>query len=309
MNKQVIQPLVSVVMCTYNAERFIAEAISSILSQSYLNFEFIIWDDGSTDSTRSIVESFNNDRIRYFYHENTGLGMALRLACAQVKGKYIARMDSDDISFPERLDKEVRFLETHKDYVLVSSAVYEIDEDGNEIRRTFPCSDDNVLKGILKESVSMIVHPMVMMRTDAYENAGGYLPIRKSQDVLFWSRLAKQGKFYNLALPLGKYRIVSSSLDHSKNPYKPLLTNLLKKMVLDEKVLLSDVELYNTVFVYSKQFIKNDVSRDEGRIDTPRRLDTLLFDLLRMILGNRKASELIIRLKNAYYRWKLAIRV
>ena len=85
---------VSVVLCTFNDERTIKEAIESILCQSYNNFEFIIWNDGSTDGTEEIIKSYKDNRIRYFFHENTGLGEALRLACAEAKGKYIARMDN-----------------------------------------------------------------------------------------------------------------------------------------------------------------------------------------------------------------------
>ena len=88
MNKinQASHSLVSVVMCAYNAEKYIGETIRSVLNQTYRKFEFIIWNDGSTDSTESIVKSFKDDRIRYFYHANTGLGMALNLACKEVRG-------------------------------------------------------------------------------------------------------------------------------------------------------------------------------------------------------------------------------
>ena len=303
MKTQNNHPIISVVMCTYNTEKFIAEAVESVLNQTFRDFEFIIWDDGSTDGTKEIVESFNDDRIRYFYHDNTGLGMALRLACSEAHGKYIARMDSDDICLPNRLEKEVKYLESHGDYVLVSSAVCEIDENGDYLRRTFPCNDDKVLKGVLSYPSNMIVHPMVMMRRDAYQRAGGYLPIRKSQDVLFWSRLAKQGRFYNLSKPLGKYRILSSSLDHSKNPYKPLLVELLKKMIKDEVVLESDIELYNQLFLYSKPFIVK-----EKAVPNKRRKITVeetTFNILRCLLGEKAALRIIIGIKNIYYRKKL----
>ena len=111
VNNNSLKPLVSVVLCTYNTEKYIAEAIESILAQTYTNFEFIVWDDGSTDNTRRVVESFNDNLIHYYYHENTGLGMALKLACEKAHGKYIARMDSDDISLPARLEKEVNYME------------------------------------------------------------------------------------------------------------------------------------------------------------------------------------------------------
>ena len=124
---------VSVVLCTFNDEKTIKEAIESILCQSYNIFEFIIWNDGSTDGTEKIIKSYDDNRIRYYYHENTGLGEALRLACAEAKGKYIARMDGDDICLPSRIQKQVEFLESHPDYVLVSSAVFYIDEIGEQI--------------------------------------------------------------------------------------------------------------------------------------------------------------------------------
>lgn len=305
MTNNKIEPLVSVVMCTNNAEQYIVEAIESILVQTYTNFEFIIWDDGSTDRTQSIVKSFNDDRIRYFYHENTGLGMALRLACEQAKGKYIARMDSDDISLPDRLSKEVDFLEKNTDYSLVSCAVQQINEVGKIVRRTFPCSDDKVLKAIIRMPGSMIVHPMVMMRCDKYKEAGGYLPIRKSQDVLFWSRLAKTGKFYNITRPLGKYRILASSLDHSHNPYKQILVALLRKMVSDENVLNEDIELYNHIFLYSKPFVKKTFW--EGQECITKNNEERMYDILRLIIGKDAAEKSIVWLKNRYFRckWKI----
>ena len=286
-------PLISVVMCTYNTERFIAEAIDSVLSQTYCDFEFIVWDDGSTDNTRELVKTYKDNRIKYYYHENTGLGMALRLACAEAKGKYIARMDSDDICLPERLSKEVDYLEKHPECVLVSSAVYDIDENGIILGRVFPCSDDKVLKGVLKFPSSMISHPMTMMRRDAYEAAGGYIPIKKSQDMLFWSRLAKQGKFYNISEPHGKYRILSTSLDHAENPYSELIRAFLRKMICDEVVLESDVETFNQLYQYSKQFIKKTGQSATYKTSPEERF----FYSIKSIIGSKNAEKLIGKVK------------
>ena len=86
------KPLVSVVLCTYNDELYISQTIESVLCQTYTNFEFIIWDDGSTDGTASIIKSYKDQRIKYFYHINTGIGEAAGLACQQAQGKYIARL-------------------------------------------------------------------------------------------------------------------------------------------------------------------------------------------------------------------------
>jgi glycosyltransferase involved in cell wall biosynthesis len=297
-------PLISVVMCTYNTGEYIAEAIESVLAQSFIDFEFIIWDDGSTDGTRNIVESFKDERIRYFHHENTGLGMALKLACAEARGKYIARMDSDDVCLPERFAKEVDFLETHQDYVLVSTAVNIIDKRGCVQGRIFPCSDDRVLKGILQRPDNMIVHSMVMMRHSAYKKAGGYLPIRKSQDLLFWSRLAKHGKFYNISSPLGLYRELPSSLDHSINPYMPIISKLLLKMVQDDEVIDSDIALYNSIFLYSKQF-KQQIK--PKKFERGKSREERLFSILKLLIGDKNAESVIVELKNIYYRKRLHI--
>lgn len=295
-------PKISVVMCTYNTEEFLVEAIESILAQTFQDFEFIIWDDGSTDNTKAIVEKYKDARIRYFYHVNTGLGMALRLACAEAKGEYIARMDSDDISLPERFATEVAFLDNHPEYVLVSSAVYDIDENGKLLGRVFPCSDDRVLKGVLSYPASMISHPMVMMRRDAYERAGGYIPIRKSQDMLFWSRIAKQGKFYNIPTPLGKYRILSNSLGHACNPYAPIFWVFLRKMINDEIVLDSDVDTFNSLYQYSKQYIER---RDNNKVEWKKTWEEKVFSIACPLLGNRFAQDSIVGIKNLCYLVKL----
>ena len=296
-------PLVTVVMCTYNTETYIKKAIDSVLAQTFTDFEFIVWDDGSTDNTKEIVKSYSDNRIRYFYHENTGLGMALKLACAEAKGKYIARMDSDDICFPDRFAVEVDFLEKHPNHVLVSSAVYYIDENGNHIGRSFPCNADSVLKKILPIS-NMIVHPMVMMRRNAYERAGGYIPLKKCEDRVFWSRMSRLGKFYNIVTPLGQYRILQNSLSHSENPYNNVLYELRRKMILDDVIQESDVEWHNNLVEYSKPFTKKSHQEEMSRKETA---DERLFKIICIILGKEVSEKLIVSLKNWYYRRKLHV--
>lgn len=299
MKKEISKPLISVVMCTYNTEKYISEAIDSILNQTYRNFEFIIWDDGSTDGTRAIVESFGDSRIRYYYHENTGLGMALRLACEKVTGKYIARMDSDDISLPDRFEKEIAYLESHTEAVLVSSAVEYINEDGKVAGRSFPYTNDTVIKSALLRPSSFIVHPMVMLRREAYQKAGGYIPIRKSQDVLFWSRLIKYGEFYNIPMPLGKYRILNTSLDHTINPYSAVISSLLLKMVKDEVVKDSDVDVYNRLYQYSKKFTTNTTECVAQK--KRKTAEDISFESLRLILGDRISERIVCGIKNLLY--------
>ena len=177
---------ISVVMSCYNSERFLRQSIDSILMQSYREFEFIIWNDGSTDSTEEIIKSYHDERIRYFYAPNQGLGSALAAACKEARGRYIARMDDDDIAMPNRLDKELAFLELHPDYILVSCLCEFITEEGKVIGQSIqPCTDR-----ALKRRCN-ILHPGAMFCKDAYFKAGGYLDIRTGQDTVLWGRMAQ----------------------------------------------------------------------------------------------------------------------
>ena len=226
------QPTVSVVLSCYNGEKYIAETIESVLSQTFADFEFIIWDDGSTDSSAEVIKKYDDPRIRYYYHENTGLGMALKLACAESRGKYIARIDSDDICMPERFAKEVEFLDKHEDYVLVSSAVYFIDAKGNVFGRSYPYTDNRIIKKIIGYS-NPIVHPASMFRKDIYNRTLGYQEVWGCEDVLLWKQLNRYGKIKNLAEPLIKYRLEGNSIMHQKyrHPYKNVILALTRKII------------------------------------------------------------------------------
>lgn len=208
-NLKVNSPLVSVVMSCYNSEKYLRESIDSILAQTYTNFEFIIWNDGSKDSTEEIVKSYNDTRIRYFSAENQGLGKALNCACKHVKGKYIARMDDDDIALPKRFEKEVAFLETNPEYILVSCASKYIDENGRSFGSAgMPACSDKVIK--IKLCIS---HPGVMFLKDAYFKTKGYLPVvAGGEDAMLWKQMSRFGKFANLPYPLLYYRIQSKSI-------------------------------------------------------------------------------------------------
>lgn len=297
------KPLVSVVMSCYNGEKYIRETIESILTQTYTNFEFIIWDDGSTDGSKAIIDSFKDDRIRYFYHENTGLGMALHLACEKSLGKYIARMDDDDISYLFRFEKEVEYLESHPECVLVSSAVDYIDDNGSLIGRSLPCTLDKVLRGTIKNS-NMIVHPMVMFRRDAYLETGGYSALLYYEDRLLWSRLAKYGKFHNIPTPLGQYRLLRKSLSRSENHYRAILFAFIGKIVNDSEVLDSDIEAYNKLYKYSQQFVNPN---EKGILKRETTISYKIYLLLKPIVGGRLSQSMIIYLTNIHHLLKFVL--
>ena len=297
-------------MCCYNSERFVANAIESVLAQTYKDFEFIIWNDGSTDKTEDIIKGFDDPRIRYFYHENTGLGQALRLACEKNNGEYIARMDADDICEPTRLEEEYNFLQSHPDTVLVSSAVNYIDEDGTFLRRSLPYTDSRVIKKLLLTTgQSVVVHPSTMFRKDAYIKAGGYMPLRKAQDIALFSRMCKLGRFYTFKKPLLNYRLAVDSIttQTQDSSYFPIINAYLRKFSSDDEILLEDVDRYNEIVMLSKREIqKKDIKKLNSSRFT-KSVDVRLYNIFKMILGGSIASWVIISLRNVGARIKYKV--
>ncbi len=285
-------PLVSVVLSTYNDERYIAETIKSVLAQTYTNFEFIIWNDGSTDRTEEIIKSFEDPRIRYFYHENVGLGKACYFACLEVKGEYIARIDGDDICMPNRLQRQVEFLNTHPDHVVVSSSVIYIDENGDTLGRSFPWTWHSCHK-----KRRSIVNPGSMYRTAAYRKTCGYVGVCCGEDVVLWSKLIKVGKFSNIKEPLLKYRLLSTSLSRNfdlNGPYAKMLNIMYKKMADDEVVSEEDIALHRTIYNRAKQ------KRDSVKYDYTPSIEERMQKFLKPILGENISVSFIIFLKNLY---------
>lgn len=290
---------VSVVMSCFNSERFIASAIESILCQTYKDFEFIIWNDGSTDRTEEIIKRFNDPRIRYYYHENTGLGQALRLACEKATGEYIARMDADDISLPERFEKEVAFLDSHPGSVLVSSAVNYMDDDGIVHNTSFPYTKMTAIRKKMLSGASVIVHPASMFRKEVYEKAGGYRALKKAQDGLLFSRMMIYGELSNIREPLLNYRVSEDSISTQTdgNAYTPIITSLRLKMVNDAEVLEDDILAYNELVRLSKECNSNNLT-SVNKFRQKKAKYEVLYDMLAPIIGSSKARSIIIIAKD-----------
>jgi glycosyltransferase involved in cell wall biosynthesis len=289
-------PKISVVMTTYNGSRFLKEAIDSILSQTFSDFEFIIWNDGSSDlQCEEIIKNYKDNRIRYFYHENTGLGKALNLAIAEARGKYIARMDDDDISLPDRFQKEYDFLEAHPDCILVSSSVFYINESGAIVGISLPYTKDSIIRRVS----GCIAHPCVMFLRDAFNKTQGYPAVRQAQDTIFWSKLNKFGKFVNLKDTLLKHRIVDTSIARCRDtssPYFKMVLMLREKMIQDDVVLSEDVDLYNYLIAQTPKI-------SPSKSYSPP-LYEKVYRLISLFVGDRYAKDVIIYLKDLYGTYK-----
>ncbi|KWV90955.1 hypothetical protein AUC45_06375 [Erythrobacter sp. YT30] len=185
-------------MSVFNGEAYLADAIQSVLDQTYTNFEFILINDGSSDGSLAIIEDFagRDPRIRVIDQANTGLTVALRTGCEAARGKYIARMDADDFSMPERLEKQVYLLESDPDLVAATGDVEHFFDDGTISHVSRLRLNPKLLRLYICFGNRIGGHGQVMFRRDAYEKAGGYdTTFRMAQDYDLWARLLRLGDF------------------------------------------------------------------------------------------------------------------
>lgn len=202
-------PVVSVVMSVFNGERFLREAVESILDQSFPELEFIAIDDGSTDPSGSLLDAYQrkDPRLRVVHQENRGLIASLNRGCGLARGRYIARMDADDISIGDRLRWQVDFMEAHPEVGVLGGAVEVIDAAGKVLRVCSNPSQDRDLRSALDQDCPFW-HSTVLMRTDTFVAAGGYRrAFVDAEDHDLWLRLAERCQLANLERVVLKYRL------------------------------------------------------------------------------------------------------
>ncbi len=200
-------PLVSVLMPVHNCAQFLRESVTSILEQSYTNFEFIIVDDGSTDDGDYYLKSISDSRVKLLRNsQNLGVVNSLNYGLAASNGKYIARMDGDDISLKTRLETQVRFLEKHSETVVVGSFIENIDRLGNALGlSTYPTEDADIREAL--KTGAPFAHPSTLIRRSALASVGGYRrQFVCAEDYDLWLRLAEVGRLHNLSNVLLRYR-------------------------------------------------------------------------------------------------------
>lgn len=198
------QPLISVLLPAYNEAKYLRRAVDSILAQTFKDFELILLDDGSTDETWEIIEKYLDPRLLKVRLNRMGFTSALNHGLSIARGEYIARMDGDDVSLPERLEKQVSFLDTHPDISIVGTAYYKYDALRNEqfIRR-HPTTDKNIRRAMA--FYHPICHGTVMFRKEIVNKIGGYSNLPTASDLELWLRASRYYKFANLDEPLYIY--------------------------------------------------------------------------------------------------------
>ncbi len=213
-------PAVSVLMPVYNAELYLAEAVESILGQTFEDFEFLIIDDGSSDRSLEILREYEkrNDRIRLVSRPNTGYVVALNELLDMARGELVARMDNDDISMPDRFARQVEYLSEHLDCVVVGCQVEMMDDDGESLMVLDVLTDhESIDAAHLRGLVGAIQSAGVMMRTYEVRAVGGYRDFPMGEGTDLFLRLAERGKLANLKGKLYRYRQRTTSYARSHN--------------------------------------------------------------------------------------------
>ncbi len=242
-----MQKKVSIIMGIYNCANTLEEAIESILTQTYQEWELIMCDDGSQDNTYEVATSFSKkyENIIVFQNErNMGLNYTLNRCLEKANGKYIARMDGDDISLPTRLEKEVAFLDQHREYAIVSTNMIYFDENGE-------WGKSNMLKFPQKEDLvkaTPFCHAPCMVRREAYEKVKGYSVEKKllrTEDYHLWFKMYLEGyRGYNLQEVLYKMRDDRNATQRRKFKYR-INEAYVKRLIMKN----FDLPIKNIVYV------------------------------------------------------------
>jgi len=207
-----ILPEISVLLPVFNAERYLKMSIDSILNQTFPDFELIVINDGSTDSSEQIILSYNDSRIKYYKNpQNIGLIATLNRGIDLCNGRFVARMDADDISLPERLQKQWDFLNNHSEFVMLGSGMEIIDSENQHIVNKKICFPAHLIKTQLFFKCAF-VHPSVIIRKDILAEFRYNADYIHAEDYFLWSEIAFKYPVANLPEILIKYRIHQQSV-------------------------------------------------------------------------------------------------
>ena len=231
-------PVLTVLMSVYNGEKFLEESIKSILNQTFENFEFLIYDDGSTDNSVRIINNCKDKRIHLVQNkQNRGLAANLNKGIKRARGKYIARMDDDDISLPNRLEEQYKFMESNRDIAVSGTWVKFIGKKINTL-------EDNVLKNPANPEMirccflfnSVLKHPTVIFRKEVLDSEGYFYDeaFNRAEDYELWIRISKKHLLSNLERVLLHYRVHPDSVSRMHTEENIRQSNQIRKAQLLE---------------------------------------------------------------------------
>ncbi len=263
--------IISIIMPVYNSSLFIREAIDSILQQTFINFELIVVDDESTDDSVSIVNSYNDKRIRLLLNEHDFIG-SLNLGIHNARGKYIARMDADDVMLPDRLQKQVDYMERHPE-IAVCGSWAKVFGAGEGMIRTITDHEEIVSSMLL---YNPMVHPSVIIRKSVFENNLYQTGYPCAEDYKLWTELAsKEFRFVNIPEVLLKYRRSANQVTQTRQ----------------EEMFQSNFRIQ---MEYAEQIMEQLAERDDALVG-------FLNELIELVNENRISGHSLIRIVHTMY--------
>ncbi|NTW34221.1 MAG: glycosyltransferase, partial [Bacteroidetes bacterium] len=281
-------PEVSVLIAVYNGEKFLTEAIESILQQTFTDFELIIINDGSTDKTKDIILSYNDDRIKYFENETNiklipTLNKGIDLAC----GKYIARIDADDIAMPNRLEVQYNYMEKHPEIGLCASWLKTIG-DGEQKIVEFKSQHDEIRLELFFHSY--MHHPTVMMRTSLFkENNIKYPNALHAEDYALWVLLSEYTKFHVIPEVLLKYRVHDQNICVLNSDFQDKQSSLIRKSQYEKLRLNCNNKPYDLFEIW---LITGKIENVKQSVDVIK----FLCDLFSAILKTKQIKKELLNL-------------
>lgn len=222
-------PAVAVLMSVHNGDPWIAEAVGSVLGQTFGDFELLVVDDGSTDRTGAILDGVGDPRLTVIHQPRAGLTRSLNRALRLSAAPLVARLDADDVALPERFARQVAFLDAHPEVGLLGTGCHEISPTGQTLRTIRPPVGDLAIRRALIRK-NLFVHSSVMMRREALEQAGAYdesLPV--AQDYDLWLRMSRVARMANLPEPLVVRRLTPGRVSRAHDTDR-LRTELVVKL-------------------------------------------------------------------------------
>lgn len=217
VRKDEAQPLISVIIATYNREAFVAEAIDSVLAQTWTNFELLVVDDGSTDQTQAVLARYREDpRVTLIYQENQKRAAAFNNALQYAKGEFVGILDSDNRWLPHRLERGIEMFRTHPEVDIVYGNNVTIDEQGNETTRmTMRRHSGRITRELWRDNCVSINTTLV--RKKCFDEMGGMDPnCKRSDDYELWLRLSTRYRFLHIPEYLAEYRVMADQLSSDK---------------------------------------------------------------------------------------------
>ena len=275
---------VTVLMSVYNGEAYLREAIDSILGQTFSNFEFLIINDGSTDKTSEIIESYNDYRIRIIEQENIGLPKSLNKGLSLPNGDYIARMDADDISLPSRLEKQIKFMDANPKIGISGTWIKTIGEKPNHVWK-YETNPQMIKCQLLLDSC--LAHPSVIMRRALLEKYSLKYSVScwQAQDWELWQRASVHFDLSNIPEILLLYRVTSGSVSRAS-------TKIQQKLIgeIDAK----NVKKLNVIATPEEHDIHRSIGGWNFKIDIDF-LEKMERWLIRLVEANRKSRVYPVR--------------